>query len=197
MREKGKLIKPIFWIVYIAVIAVCILLDQLSKYYIQIAVKESGGQINVLGEWLTFVWTTNDGATGGIFSKMEGRNILFFVMTLIGLPIFFFMLWRSRRRSVWGQIAFSFIIGGTIGNAIDRIYFAEDGFFTGAVRDFVKVQNFFGIFNVADSFLVVGVIMALLAVLFFDYDSLVKTMINERRQNAEKKQQTENADEND
>lgn len=197
MREKGKLIKPIFWIVYIAVIAVCILLDQLSKYYIQIAVQESGGQINVLGEWLTFVWTTNDGATGGIFSKMEGRNILFFVMTLIGLPIFFFMLWRSRRRSVWGQIAFSFIIGGTIGNAIDRIYFAEDGFFTGAVRDFVKVQNFFGIFNVADSFLVVGVIMALLAVLFFDYDSLVKTMINERRQNAEKKQQTENADEND
>lgn len=185
MREKGKLKTPVFWAVYLAVIAVCVLLDQLSKHFLETAVKNNGGQINIIGEWLTLVWTTNDGATGGMFSKLEWRNILFFAMTVIGLPVFFFMLWRSRRRSVWGQIAFSFIIGGTIGNAIDRIFLAENGFFTGAVRDFVKVQNFFGIFNIADSFLVVGVIMALLAVLWFDYDSLIKGFIRERRQNAE------------
>ena len=113
---------------------------------------------------------------------MKGRNILFFVMTVVGLPVFGYMLYRSRTRSVWGQVAFSFIIGGTLGNAIDRLFLAKDGFFTGAVRDFVRVENFFGIFNMADSFLVVGVILALLAIVVFDPDSLVASIIAEHKQ---------------
>ena len=91
------------------------------------------------------------------------------------------MLYRSRTRSVWGQVAFAFIIGGTIGNAIDRLFLAERVFFTGEVRDFVMVKHFFGIFNMADSFLVVGVILALLAIGFFDYDSLLSIFLEERK----------------
>ena len=53
------------------------------------------------------------------------------------------------------------------------------GLFTGAVRDFVRVENFFGIFNMADSFLVVGVILALLAIVFFDSDSLLAMLLTE------------------
>lgn len=180
IRQKNTLKKPVFWAIYAGVIALCIIIDQLTKHFIEKAVAENGGEIKIIGDWLTLVWTTNDGATGGIFKGMEGRNILFFVMTLVGLPVFGWMLWRSRTRSVWGQVAFSFVIGGTIGNAIDRLFLAENGFFTGAVRDFVQVKHFFGIFNMADSFLVVGVILALLAIVFFDPDSLLAALKEER-----------------
>lgn len=184
MKKRIVSLKPlIFWLIYAGVIIACVVIDQLTKHFIEIAVANHNGRIRILGDWLTLVWTVNDGATGGIFRNLEWRNILFFIMTVLGLPVFGYMLWRSRTRSVWGQVAFSFMIGGTIGNAIDRIFLAENGFFTGAVRDFVQVQNFFGIFNIADSFLVVGVILALLAIVIFDPDSLVASLIAERKGN--------------
>lgn len=179
-KERKPLSIPIFIAVYVAVIAVCIALDQITKHYIKIAVEAHDGRIRILGDWLTFVWTTNTGATGSMFANLSWRNWLFFIMTILGLPVFGWLLWRSRTRSAWGQVAYSFVIGGTIGNAIDRVIFAENGFFTGSVRDFVRVEGFFGIFNVADSFLVVGVIMALLAIVFFDNDSLLMTFLKER-----------------
>ena len=180
-RERKPLTIPLFLAIYATVIAACIALDQITKHYIEIAVANNGGKIRILGDWLTLVWTTNDGATGSMFSNLSWRNWLFFSMTLIGLPVFGWLLWRSRTRSVWGQVAFAFVIGGTIGNAIDRVLFATDGFFTGPVRDFIRVEGFFGIFNVADSFLVVGVILALLAIVFFDPDSLLFTILKERK----------------
>ena len=181
-KQRKPLSIPIFLAVYVAVIIACVALDQLTKHFIELAVQ-SHGRIRIIGNWLTLTWTINTGATGGLFSTLSWRNWLFFFMTLLGIPLFFLLLLRSRTRSVWGQVAFAFVIGGTIGNAIDRIVFAEAerGFFTGGVRDFVEVQGFFGIFNIADSFLVVGVIMALLAIVFFDPDSLVLTFIEERK----------------
>lgn len=182
MKKNLRPLKPlIFWLIYSCVIVAAIVIDQLTKYYVEIAVAEQG-RIRIIGDWLTLTWTLNDGATGGILHNLSWRNVLFFVMTLIGLPVFGYMLWRSRTRSVWGQIAFAFMIGGTIGNAIDRLFLTGEGgaFFSGAVRDFVRVEGFFGIFNMADSFLVVGVFLALFAIVVFDYDSLVASIIDER-----------------
>lgn len=212
MKRRIIALKPlIFWLIYAGVIVVSIAIDQLTKHFIKIAVANNGGCIRILGDWLTLVWTTNDGATGGIFKDLVWRNILFFVMTLVGLPVFGFMLWRSRTRSVWGQVAFAFMIGGTIGNAIDRLFLPDKSgllwsdknrlFFSGAVRDFVKVENFFGIFNLADSFLVVGVILALLAIVVFDPDSLVSSIIEERKekqlQQSAQTEQSNSAEQND
>ncbi|MCM1194517.1 MAG: signal peptidase II [Corallococcus sp.] len=198
--KKTKTLKPlIFWLIYAGVIAVTILIDQLTKHFIDIATFVEAGKprrdIPLIGDWLLLHWTTNDGATAGIFRNLEWRNILFFIMTVIGLPVFGYLLWRSRTRSVWGQVAFSFMIGGTLGNAIDRLFLAENGFFTGSVRDFVQVTWFFGIFNMADSFLVVGVILALLAIVFFDPDSLLKSVLEEKRKKTAEAQ--ENATESE
>ena len=185
-KERKPLSIPVFLAIYVAVIAVCIALDQITKHYIEIDVANSGGKIRILGDWLTLVWTTNDGATGGMFQNLGWQNWLFFFMTVIGIPVFGWLLWRSRTRSVWGQVAFSFIIGGTVGNAIDRLFLAQKGFFTGEVRDFIRVEGFFGIFNIADSFLVVGVILALLAIVFLDPDSLLFTFLKERKAKQER-----------
>lgn len=185
MKRRIISLKPvIFWLIYAAVIVAVVVFDQLSKYYMGIAANHVEGwskQIFPGCDWLYWHWTLNDGATGGIFGNLEWRNILFFVMTIVGLPIFGYMLYRARTRSVCGQVAFAFIIGGTLGNAIDRLFLAESGFFTGKVRDFIHVTWFFGIFNVADSFLVVGVILALLAIVFFDPDSLLSVFTDERK----------------
>lgn len=187
MKRKIISLKPLtFWLIYAGVIVVTVVIDQLSKFFIGNAANHVEGwkyQIFPHMDWLYLHWTLNDGATGGIFKSLPWRNVLFFVMTLVGLPIFFFMLWRSRTRSACGQVAFAFMIGGTIGNAIDRLFLVEEGgkFFTGAVRDFVHVEWFFGIFNMADSFLVVGVFLALFAIVVFDPDSLVMTFVSERK----------------
>lgn len=181
-KQRKILSVPLHVAIYTSVVAACILIDQLAKYYIEIAVRAHGGRIRILGNWLTLTWTINYGVTGGLLSNVHNAHWIVFAMTLIGLPIFGWLLWRSRTRSVCGQIAFSFIIGGTVGNALDRIIFAENGFFTGGVRDFIQVEGFFGIFNTADSFLVVGVFLALFAIVFFDPDSLLRVLLEERAQ---------------
>ena len=193
--EKRKTLPIKFYIpIYLCVVILCVVLDQISKHAIYYVTD--GGTVKnipIIGNWLTLYWTTNEGATGGMFSNLGYQNWLFFFMTIVGLPVFTWLLFRSRTRSVWGQVAFAFIIGGTIGNAIDRFRYGLENhtFFGGSVRDFIKVEGFFGIFNIADSFLVVGVILALLAVIFFDPDSLVQAIIDERRKKAQPVQQAE------
>lgn len=193
MKKSKTLPVKYFIPIYILVVILCVVLDQLSKHAVAYATGEGQRIIPILGSWLTLYWTVNTGATGGMFSAISWRNWLFFAMTLLGLPIFLWLLLRSRTRSVWGQIAFAFIIGGTLGNAIDRFRYGLERhvFFGGGVRDFVRVEGFFGIFNIADSFLVVGVILALLALVFFDPDSLVMSIVEEKRQKTAQKQQNE------
>jgi hypothetical protein len=75
------------------------------------------------------------------------------------------------------------IIGGTIGNAIDRATYATEGtFFSGGVRDFISFSIFPPVFNVADMCLTFGVFMAIAAIIWFDPDSLVKILMEERAQ---------------
>lgn len=173
MKKKRKQLPvAVFLIVYIAVIAAAVALDQLTKYLLE-GVLSGGNEIKILGDFLTLTWTLNTGASFGGF---KGQSVLFFICTVIGLPLFAMLLWRSRSRSAWGQVGFAFILGGTIGNALDRLIFA-DGFFNGAVRDFISVK-YFAVFNVADSFLVVGVIIACIALLFLDYDAVFKKPVS-------------------
>ena len=200
MKKSNTLPIKFFIPIYLCVVVLCVVLDQLSKHAVFFATEEGRKTIPIIGEWLVLRWTTNDGATGGMFGNLGWQNWLFFFMTLLGLPVFFFLLLRSRTRSVWGQVAFAFVLGGTIGNAIDRFRYGLEihKFFGGSVRDFIQVKHFFGIFNVADSFLVVGVALALLAVIFFDHDSLLRALIEEKRKKTQSATQKEDhTNEND
>ncbi len=172
---------PIYIAVYAAVIVVCIVLDQLTKIWIFDGLLQSteGNSVQVLGNFMRFTATYNEGA---IFGLMKGRaaDIAFFVITVAATPLYVYFLIRSRTRSVWGQIGFAFIVGGALGNAIDRGFVhTQDTFFSGQVRDFISFSIFPPIFNVADSFLTIGVVMAVLAIVVFDPDSLVKVIAEE------------------
>ena len=168
MNKKVKYV-----LIYSIVAILGVVLDQVSKVFMENVLQD--GTINIIGSWLTFHWTINYGAS---FGMMHGQNWLFFAITVVGLPFFAYMIWRARTRSVFSQLGFVFAFSGTIGNAIDRAFLGT-GFFNGGVRDFIAVQGF-AIFNVADCFLVVGIIMAVLGLIFFDYDALIKPTPNEQ-----------------
>lgn len=180
--KTNKKVLPLkkFIPIYLAVIAATIVLDQLSKIWME-GLLADNNVIKILGNWMTFTWTINHGAA---FGSMTNNSILFFVCTVLGLPVFGYFLWRSRTRHPFGQVGFAFMFGGTIGNAIDRA-FLGDGFFNGGVRDFISVKGF-AIFNVADCFLVVGIIMVCLSLLFLDWDGVfVKQQKKQEDQSSE------------
>ncbi len=130
-----------FWLV------MALFLDQLSKKII-VELVSPGETIEVLGN---FLMITNVGNTGISFGMFQGyTNILIPLVFVIIIMVFIVSL-KFIRESKWLAFAFGSIIGGALGNQIDRL-------FKGAVVDFIYV-NGFAVFNVSDSFVVVGAII--------------------------------------
>ena len=101
----------------------------------------------------------NEGIAGGLFS---GYTPIIIIVTMF--MIVFMVLFDAKYRpdSKLYSIGISFVVGGAIGNLIDRI-------FLGGVRDFIIFDFWkdFPTFNLADSFIVVGVIILAIYIIFF------------------------------
>jgi len=182
-KTKKVLSLPIYIAIFAGTAILCVVLDQLTKLWIfdqYFGGNVSAKPLQIIKDFFYFDPELNEGAAfGGM--KGDAWNIIFFIMTLLSLPLFCWLQLRSRTRSVWGQIGYAFVVGGTIGNFIDRMwYLPGETFFSGMVRDFIYFPFFPAVFNVADSFLVVGVIMGVLAIVFFDSDSIVAEFKKER-----------------
>lgn len=159
-------------IVVLIVIIAGVALDQLLKAHFE---NLSGGDTNWTMYFfgtVGFEWTENPGAAWSIFGDFEHKNILFFALTLLGVPLFLVLLFIGRKKSVVGILGYSAAVAGTLGNAIDRLVRGSE-FFTGKVRDFISIGRWFPIFNIADMLLVGGVIFIILAILFLDDDSFL------------------------
>ncbi|AGA58407.1 lipoprotein signal peptidase [Thermobacillus composti KWC4] len=140
---------------YYAVAAVVFLLDQLTKQIIDanVALYE---QISVIGQFFLITHVLNDGAA---FSMLPGAQTLFILITIvvvIGIVWYIERNWRTGRPLL--LTAFGLVLGGALGNFIDRLLY-------GHVIDFLQF-NFgsytFPIFNVADMGIVIGVGLILL-----------------------------------
>ena len=138
-----------------AVAAAVIVLDQLSKWLMDSVVDLPRlGQVQVLPFFnFTLVW--NQGVSFGLFNHgaMWGRiGLSIFAILISGL----FARWLLKTDRLWPGAAMGLVIGGAIGNVIDRIIH-------GRVFDFLDFSalGFPWIFNVADSAISVG--MAMLA----------------------------------
>lgn len=146
----------------LAIIAFILLLDQVTKLWFvaNFALFESQEIIpNV------FYWTRkfNTGASWGI---LEGQIGLFIVITILALGFFIYLLRDAiRQHQIWHITGLSLMIGGTLGNFIDRIRL-------GGVVDFIDVYIFgydFPVFNVADSALNVGLVVFFIGVFLFEH----------------------------
>jgi signal peptidase II len=140
---------------YLLALAV-ILLDQWSKWLVvtKMALRE---QIPVIDG---FFYLTSHRNRGAAFGILQNQQWLFISITTIVILFIVIYLWKVRKQ-FWMSFSLSLVLGGAIGNLLDRIR-------NGEVVDFFHFQfgtYQFPIFNVADSMIVVGVfILAFLTV---------------------------------
>lgn len=128
-----------------------IIIDQLSKWWI-IVNMELRESIPVLENVFYITSHRNPGAAWGI---LAGQMTFFYIITVIVIGIIVYYIQKYAKDSLWTGIALALVLGGAIGNFIDRLIRKE-------VVDFFDVyigSYNFPIFNVADSALVVGVIV--------------------------------------
>lgn len=145
---------------YPLIISFVIIIDQVSKFLIRLLI-ESYGTIEIFSFFkFTEVW--NSGISFGLFDDLPRNNIIFSLSSIIITCIFTYVLYKTRSKLV--RFSFSLIIGGAIGNLIDRICWS-------AVYDFIDIKIVkwhWPTFNLADSFIVTG--MFLLIFKWYIYD---------------------------
>jgi signal peptidase II len=152
----------------IAVAAAIFLADLVSKLVV-VATVEPGEDIRVLGGVFYLTQLRNIGAA---FSFAEGWTIVF---TLIAVIVSVVIVRTARRLFSTGwAIALGLVLGGALGNLVDRI-FRDPGFLRGGVVDFLSAfapdGRIWPVFNVADSAIVCGGILgALLALRGIEFD---------------------------
>lgn len=165
------------WIEYV-VIAGVLFLDLLSKYLVSHFMDLHETKV-IIPKFLNFFYTLNPYAAfslGNRFGAKEMR-IFFIIFVSITTLIFLFIMIMSRKERLLCRLPLALIIGGAIGNLYDRIFF-------GAVRDFIQVEYFgiklfgsytFPTFNIADSALVIGIIVFMLyMIIYFSKDEKIR-----------------------
>jgi signal peptidase II len=133
-----------------------ILVDQLTKSW---AVRRLDGDRTIDVVWtLRFNLAFNSGAS---FSRGQGMGKW---IALVALVIVGLLVWQARKvRSRLTAVALGMIVGGALGNVIDRAFRdGTGGFLGGSVVDFIDFQ-WWPIFNVADMGVVVGAILLVVA----------------------------------
>lgn len=136
--------KKIGILLMICVLILIIIADLLTKYFTVGIDKE------VIPGFFKFLYTEN---TGAAWSMFAGNQIALIIISVIAVLFIIFYAGFSKSTSKFMYISLGFILGGAIGNMIDRITF-------GYVRDFIKLEFMnFPIFNMADAALTIGVVL--------------------------------------
>ncbi len=150
MVERSLSATPFHWIGLLAVAFAAILADQVTKQLVttQLALGES---VHVVGP-LEIRHVTNPGIAFGLFSTWA-TAVTILTAAAVGWMLFYFA--RSGARHPVLPVALGLLVGGSLANLIDRLRL-------GHVTDFLDLR-FWPAFNLADSFIVVGVAILLVA----------------------------------
>jgi len=131
-----------------SVVILAVLLDQFVKYLVETGM-EYHQQIDILPV-LALFRTHNDGIAFSMLSSMGDTGLI--VMTLIVIAFVLYLWWSSAAERRIARFGFALIIGGAIGNLIDRSLH-------GYVIDYVLFHTAtwsFAVFNLADAFITIG-----------------------------------------
>lgn len=140
---------------WLALSALVLVLDQITKLWV-VQRFRVGERVEVIHGWFDFTLVYNPGAAFSFLAAADGWQRWFFIA--IGLAASAFMLWlliRHGSQRLFG-VALALILGGAIGNVIDRL-------FRGEVVDFLLAhwqdRWYFPAFNIADSAITVGAVL--------------------------------------
>ncbi len=162
INDKLKKFSMLIWT---GIITLSVLFDQLTKWITvqNLSLHES---VVVIDGIFSFTHIRNYGAAWGMLKDHRWVFLLITGIAIIVLPI---ILYKYRNTHILFGIALSLIIGGAVGNMIDRV-------FLGYVVDFLEATFIdFPVFNVADICVVVGTGLMALYILFFDKTFFVET----------------------
>jgi len=150
------------FVLLIIIALAALVVDQVSKGLIVHFLKVPGHSVRALGDFLIFILTYNP---RGVFGLNIAHGIGYYILPLFGILLVIFFARSSQHR---GFIAcYGLILGGAFGNLIDRVFrhggvvdFAE--FYLAPIGIKWRLVNPWFVFNVADSCLVVGIILLLI-----------------------------------
>lgn len=159
-KDVIDVIKKRWWVMLIelAVLGIILLADLLTKKYaVEFLMTQNGQSYPLIKGFITLTYTENTGAGFGLFA---GNTTALTVITAIVIVAVLVYLILAQKENMWLRVSLLFIVGGGIGNLVDRIGL-------GYVRDFIKFAFWdeFAIFNIADSFVTVGVFMLVIVLI--------------------------------
>lgn len=136
--------------------AVVILLDQISKYLV-VQFIPLGSTVKCIDGLFHLTYIQNRGAA---FGMLADHRWVFMVISVAALAAITAYLLREKPESMWQKTALGMILGGGIGNMIDRTV-------NGYVVDFIDVDFMdFAVFNVADAFVTVACAVLIVYLIF-------------------------------
>ena len=151
---------------YLWISVIVILLDQISKFIIK-NYLEVGEVIKVTPK---FFWLTHVQNSGAAFSISFGsfllNKVVFIIVSVVAVLLLIYLNIRSKSKTE--KFAFALILGGAIGNLIDRILY-------GRVTDFLDcdfpdiIMNRWPVFNIADSSIVIAIVILIFFLLFIQH----------------------------
>jgi len=153
-------------IFYFLILTVIFLIDRFSKLYI-LNLADTNEVVDIyINSFLNIILVWNTGIGFGLLSFGDSSiyNIVTFFIILINV-IILYLIFKSKN---FKSYFFIMILGGSLGNLFDRIYYS-------AVPDFIDLNynNFhWFVFNVADIFITIGILCLILVELFFDKDEI-------------------------
>ncbi len=149
-----------FIIGVILILSLTILLDQLTKYIAFIVLfKEK--QVLIINHYLNFRPVWNDGISFGMLQGYGNFGRISFI--IIAISISLWIILYSRKLNIIGFVGYNMIAGGALGNVIDRLIH-------GKVIDFIDLhykEYHWPTFNMADSFIFIGVLLFIYSELIF------------------------------
>lgn len=131
----------------IAGAAAVFILDRLTKLAVQQYVP-LGHSRPLLGSFLQLTHTQN---TGAAFSLGANFGIVFLALELVAVGVIVYLHRRVPEGEVWTRVAMGMVLGGALGNAVDRLA-------SSSVTDFIDL-GWWPVFNLADAGIVVGALI--------------------------------------
>lgn len=138
----------------ILIVAAVVALDQIIKNVLVRALTD--GPITVIRNFFNLIYVENYGIAFGMF---RNKSLFFIIAICIISVLVAFMIYKFHDKSIPVTICLSLILGGAIGNLIDRIRI-------GYVIDYFSFTIFPPVFNFADSAIVVGALLLSLILIF-------------------------------
>lgn len=153
--------------IYYLIAFLIIVIDQITKYFV-VRGMELGESIRVIDG---IFYITSHRNTGAAWGMLEGQMWLFYLVTIAVIIGILFYFHRHAKGNALFSLSLMVILGGAIGNFIDRIFRLE-------VVDFIQFTFFNFIFNIADAALTIGVALLLI--------QMILEEVQEKRKNSGK-----------